>query len=60
MQIDKDNKLWVLCSGIEDQQNPFNSTPGALLSFDLGKDSLQYYLADSLFIQDTLIFSDPE
>ena len=56
VQIDKNNKLWVLCSGIRDQ-NPFNSISGNLVSFDLDMDSLVYKM-DSLLIVDSLVISD--
>ena len=56
--VDDENKLWVLCSGYEDLQNPFNSTPGVLVKFDLSKDSLEYYLADSLALDTFWVFQD--
>lgn len=56
LAIDANKKLWVLSAGIVDP-NPFLSTPGRLVSFDLTMDSLEYKL-DSLFIEDTLTFAD--
>ena len=56
--VDDQKKLWVLCSGYEDQQNPFNSTPGFLIKFDLSADSLEFYLADSLALDTFWIFTD--
>lgn len=56
MQLDQDDKLWVLCSGILDV-NPAASTPGNLVSFDLSIDSLEYKL-DSLIILDSLAITD--
>ncbi len=58
LQIDKNDVLWVLCSGIEDAQNPFNSTQGSLVSFDLTRDSLEFYVTDSLVVRDSLVFTD--
>lgn len=57
MVVDPENRLWVLCSGIEDQ-NPFASTPGVLISFDLTRDSLEYYIRDSLVVMDSLVYAD--
>lgn len=48
MQLDSDNLLWVLGSGILDQSDPFASTPGTLTAFD----------PDSLLPRDTVIFTD--
>ena len=56
--VDNQDKLWVLCSGIEDQQNPFNSTPGALIKYDLTRDSLEFYVADSLTLDTFWVFTD--
>ncbi len=56
--IDNENQLWVLCSGIEDIQSPFNSTPGVLVKYDLSKDSLEFYLSDSLALDTFWVFQD--
>lgn len=56
--IDDEDQLWVLCSGIEDIQTPFNSTPGVLVKYDLSKDSLEFYLADSLALDTFWVFQD--
>lgn len=56
--VDDQKKLWVMCSGIEDIQNPFNSTPGVLIKFDLSADSLEFYFADSLRLDTFWVFSD--
>ncbi len=58
MVIDEENKLWVLCGGVEDIQNPFNSTNGVLIKFDISSDSLEYYLTDSLSLDTFWIFTD--
>lgn len=59
LQIDPSGKLWVLCGGIEDEQNPLASTNAQLVSFDLMHDSLRTYIArDSLVGVDTLLFDD--
>lgn len=58
MVIDEDKKLWVLCSGYENIQDPFTSTPGFLIKFDLSRDSVEYYLADSLTLDTFWVFTD--
>lgn len=57
MQMAPDTSLWVLCSGIADFSNPFNSTSGSLVSIPLGFDSLMYNI-DTLAIRDSLVFVD--
>ena len=53
LQIDDRNQLWVLCAGYQDAINPFNSVPGELMTFDISRDSLDYY-PDSILAIDTL------
>ncbi len=56
MQLTEDNQLWVLCSGIADQ-NPSASIPGELVSFNLDMDSIEYEI-DSVNKVNALTFSD--
>ncbi|WP_417602496.1 YncE family protein [Owenweeksia hongkongensis] len=53
MQLDSRDQLWVLCAGFQDVIDPFASLPGELMSFDLSRDSLEYY-PDSIVHVDTL------
>lgn len=57
LQVDVNDKLWVLCSGILDQ-NSSASISGNLISFDLSKDSLIYNIKDSLIMADSLVITD--
>ncbi len=56
MQIDANNKLWVLCSGIQ-KQNTANSINGNLASLDLDQDSIIYNIK-ALKIVDSLVITD--
>lgn len=58
MVIDDEKKLWVMCSGIEVIQNPFLSTPGVLVKFDISADSLEFYLSSQLQLDTFWVFSD--
>src|SRR5690606_20430838 len=53
LQLDSRDQLWVFCAGFQDAIDPFNSLPGQLISFDLTRDSLDYY-PDSIVKVDTL------
>ncbi len=41
MVIDENNKLWILCSGINDWADPTNSTSGQLVRFDLVSEQIE-------------------
>ncbi len=57
LQIDANNKLWVLCSGIQ-KQNTVNSISGNLVSFNLDQDSIIFNLKTALKIVDSLPITD--
>lgn len=60
LQIDADNNLWVLSSGIPDYSFPENSTKGSLLSFSLDSLTQKLDLGGTILPQGELYFENNE
>lgn len=55
MVVDKNNRLWVLCSGVRDQGNPSGSSAGSLFRYNL--DTLRMALDSNLtIVPDTVMY----